>query len=97
MRRGSRPPPPPFDTLKWCFALLAVVIVVMLAASTLGVVGCAWMVISGRAPAGTCMQAGILGQARELMSEALTAVLALLLAARGGGPPGPPGPPPGTR
>jgi hypothetical protein len=67
-----------------CFLLLAAVMIIMMGETLLAVVGCGYMVLAGRAEPGVCIQAGIVGQAREVLSEALTAVLALLLAARNG-------------
>lgn len=68
----------------------------MVAETVFGVAACGWMVMSGRAPIGACNAAGLIGAMREVLSEALTAVLALLLAARGPGPPLPPRPGGGT-
>jgi hypothetical protein len=65
-----------------CFWLLAIVILIMMGEAAFGIIGCGWLVLSGKEPVGTCNTAGIIAQTRELMSEALTAVLALLLAAR---------------
>jgi hypothetical protein len=65
-----------------CFWLLAIVILVMVGGAAFGMIGCGWLVLSGRQPIGTCNTLGVLSQTRELLSEALTAVLALLLAAR---------------
>jgi hypothetical protein len=39
-------------------------------------------VVAGRSMIGACVEAGIITQIREVFSEALTAVLALLLASR---------------
>jgi hypothetical protein len=75
--------------LRACFWLLAAVILSMLVLTEATVFGCLYMVLSGRSEIGACAKAGITDQIREIMSEVLTAVLALLLATRGP-PPSPP-------
>jgi hypothetical protein len=77
-------PRPPFSILKAAFWLLALLLGAQMLA-TMGVVAsCAWAVLIERtAPFGACQQAGEL--VRSVWSEALAAVLALLLAARGNG------------
>jgi hypothetical protein len=72
---------PPFDMLRACFWLLAIIIVVMIGEAALAGIGCMYLVIMG-AKVGTCIEAGVTGMAREVMELALTTVLALLLASR---------------
>lgn len=72
----------PFDMFRAAFLLLAIILLMMAGETLMAVIGCGYMVLSGRAPPGTCIDVGIIAQVREVMSEALTAVLALLLAAR---------------
>ena len=74
--------PPPFNLMRWAFVLLASILIVQLLESLLVIGGCTYMVLVGRSPVGTCMSAGIIAQVREVLAEALTAILALLLAAR---------------
>jgi hypothetical protein len=76
------PRPPPFDILKWSFLLLASLLAVQIMETLLGVLACIYMVVAGRSVIGACVEAGIVSQIREIFSESLTAVLALLLAAR---------------
>jgi hypothetical protein len=71
---------------------LAVVILIMVGESTLALATCGYLVLSGQSKLGACIEAGVVGHAREIMELSLTTVLALLLAARGpprGGPPQP--------
>jgi hypothetical protein len=68
--------------LRACFWLMAIIVMVMVAESVLAVAGCFWLVLSGQQKAGACIEAGVVGQAREVLELALTTVLALLLAAR---------------
>lgn len=78
---------PPFDMLKAAFWLLAALIGVELFASMTALGGCVWLIVIERAaPVGACQSVG--AQIREVWSEALAAILALLLASRL--PPGPP-------
>jgi hypothetical protein len=86
----------PFNMLRACFWLLAVVVMVMVGESALALATCGWLVLTGQQKLGLCVEAGVVGQAREVLELALTTVLALLLAARNGGPkpPGPPDVPP---
>lgn len=73
-------PRPPFNLLRACFYLLAVILIVEVLASIGAGVMCWWTNITdGRIP-GACLPVG--EQIRELWSEVLTAILALLLAAR---------------
>jgi len=70
----------PFHILRACFLLLAVVIIFEVFATVGAAALCGWGVVTGRLPVGTCMP---LGEAiREVWSEVLAAILALLLAAR---------------
>jgi hypothetical protein len=73
--------------LRAAFLLLAIILLVMVGETLLALIGCTYMVLSGRSEPGTCMDIGIVAQVREVLSEALTAVLALLLAARDRPPP----------
>jgi hypothetical protein len=84
-------PRPPFDMLRACFWLLAIIILVMVGEAGLAGLGCMYLVLTGGL-VGACVAAGVSQMAREVMELALTTVLALLLAARSGG--GPPSPPP---
>jgi hypothetical protein len=61
---------------------MAIIVLVMVGESVLAVSGCIWLVLSGQQKAGACVEAGVIGQAREVLELALTTVLALLLAAR---------------
>ena len=82
---------PPFSMLRACFYLLAVVVLIMMLETLLALTGCAWIVVvQNREPLGSCQQMG--GMIREIFSELLTGILALLVAARGNGKP-PPGAP----
>ena len=83
-------PRPPFDVIRACFLLLAIVILVMMAETLIAVLGCVWVVaVKQGEPLGSCGSLG--GEIREIMSELLTAILALIASSRGGGhPPGPP-------
>jgi hypothetical protein len=82
-----------FDMLRACFYLLALLLGAEMI-TTVGVIaGCAWAVlVQQSAPMGACQQAG--EQVKSIWSEALAAILALLLAARGARPPDQP--PPGS-
>lgn len=77
--------------LRACFYLLAIIMLVMMSETLIAVLGCVYLVVSGRSPVGSCVEAGVTTQVREAFSEALTAVLALLLAARDRPPPPPDG------
>ena len=81
-------PRPPFDLLRGCFHLLAVILIIEVLASIMGGVLC-WVtnIRSATPTVGACSEAA--QQIRETWSEILAAILALLLAAR---PPGPPPP-----
>jgi hypothetical protein len=82
----------PFDMLRACFWLLAVIIMIMVGESALALATCGYLVLVGTQKVGVCVETGVVGQAREILELSLTTVLALLLAARG--PPGGPPPPP---
>ncbi len=64
------------------FLLLAIILLVMVGETLIAILGCTYMVLTGRSQPGTCIDVGIIAQAREVMAEALTAVMALLLASR---------------
>lgn len=85
-------PRPPFDMMRACFWLLAIVIAVQLFQMLASGIGCGVLVVLRMQPVGTCVEKGIIDQLRETWSEIFTAVLALLLAARSQGPPPPPPP-----
>ena len=81
-------PRPPFDLLRAAFLLLAaamgVAMLVILAAES----GCIWLIVVEQSqPIGACRDIG--DQLRELWSEMITAILALLLAGRNAPPPPP--------
>lgn len=71
----------PFNLLRAAFLLLAAVILVELTATMLGLFGCFWLILSGRYQLGACSNATAI--IREVWSEMLAAVLALLLAGKG--------------
>jgi hypothetical protein len=76
------PPPnrPPFDLLRAAFLLIAIVVCAELVVTAIGMMSCFWLILSGRYELGTCGAAA--DRAREVFTELLTAVLALLLAGR---------------
>jgi hypothetical protein len=81
----------PFSILRACFYLLAAVVMIMMLETLLALSSCAWIVaVQGREPLGACTSMG--SMIREIFSELLTGILALLVAARSDG--GPPKPPP---
>jgi hypothetical protein len=82
---------PPFDVFRAAFWLLAVVIGFEMALTVFAGAGCFWLILSGRYELGACQNTGT--QVREVFAEVLAAVLALLLAARGGRGPPPPNSP----
>lgn len=82
-------PRQPFDMLRACFWLLAVVIGFVLLGMMLTTLGCIYGVLVGVAPPGTCLKLGIVELFHDWWAEILTAVLALI-AARGPSPPPPP-------
>jgi hypothetical protein len=83
---------PPFSMLRAAFWLLAILLGAEMATTMSVIAGCAWTVLVERAmPVSACAKAG--DSVREGWSEALAAILALLLAAKSGNG-GPPKPPP---
>jgi hypothetical protein len=77
--------------LRGAFWLLATIVGVELMITVLGMGTCAWLLVEGQERLGGCSNLG--QQIKEVWSEALAAILALLLAARDGKvPPDPPGP-----
>jgi hypothetical protein len=78
---------PPFEMLRAAFWLLAGLVAVEMFASLAAIGGCIWTImIERQEPFGACSSIG--AQVREVWSEALAAILALLLASRtGNGPP----------
>jgi len=78
-------PRPPFDVIRACFLLLALVVVLIMIETLLGVLGCVWVIAIVRAePIGACSSVG--SQIRDIMSELITAILALIASSRGGPP-----------
>jgi len=78
---------PPFPMLRAAFWLMAAVILTELL-MTLGTGAlCLWLIGTGAYQIGACADVGV--QIREVWAEMLAAVLALLLASRGGGAPPP--------
>ena len=71
---------PPFNMLRAAFWLLAAVIISQMIAIVAGSGTCFWLLIVGMAKPGDCGSFGTV--AREMWSEVLAAILALLLAAR---------------
>jgi hypothetical protein len=72
-----------FSMLQACFWLLALLLGAEMLATVGVIAGCAWAVlIQHSAPMGACQAAG--EQVKSIWSEALAAILALLLAAKGG-------------
>lgn len=72
--------------LRACFYLLAVVVLIMMFETLIALTGCAWItVVQNREPLGACQSMGTM--IRDIFSELLTGILALLVAARNGGPP----------
>lgn len=78
----TSPPPPPFDWPRWCFWLLAVIILVMVGEAVFALFGCVALAVLHREDMGSCVNTGVVEQARESLELALTTVLALILAAR---------------
>ena len=79
-------PRPPFDVIRACFLLLALVVLIVMLETLLGVLGCVWVIAIVRAETlGACSSVG--GQIRDIMSELITAILALIASSRGGRPP----------
>jgi hypothetical protein len=68
----------PFDLLRACFLLLAVVIIVEMLFTVVGGLGCMYLNLLTVRQIGACLP--IIEQIREQWAEVLTAILALLLA-----------------
>lgn len=80
----------PFNMLRACFYLLAIVVLIMMLETLVALTGCAWIVVvAGREPLGACTSMGTM--IRDIFSELLTGILALLVAARSPPPPPPSG------
>jgi hypothetical protein len=71
---------PPWDMARAAFLLLAAVSLVAMLETAFTLVGCWWLMWTTIFKAGDCASAG--NNVRELFTEILTAVLALLLAGR---------------
>lgn len=72
---------PPFDLIRAAFYLLAAVILVVMTETMVVLLGCSWLiVVMQKEPIGACAEVG--SQIREVISEMVTAVLALLVAGR---------------
>jgi len=81
-------PRPPFDVIRACFLLLATVVLIMMTETLIAILACVWIVaVKQGEPLGSCQSLG--GQIRDIMSELLTAILALIASSRGGGRPPP--------
>jgi hypothetical protein len=78
-------PRPPFNMLRACFLLLAAVILIEVFTAISGGLVCVYLNFLTVREIGSCQFAA--SQIRDIFSEVLTAVLALLLAARGPRPP----------
>lgn len=78
----------PFDMFRACFFLLAVVILLEVAATIFGGFACWWLNLQTVREIGACLP--IVQLIREEWAQVLSAILALLLAARTGPPPTPP-------
>jgi len=75
-----------FDLLRACFYLLACVVIVICIETMIALLSCIWMIaIEQREPVGACAETG--NTIRDIMTEMLTAILALLAASRGPPPP----------
>lgn len=81
-------PRPPFDMLRAAFWLLAIIIVVQTCWTIVSAAGCFYLNLAGPKEIGACMP--VTTVIREQWAEMLSAVLALLLAARSGPPSQPP-------
>lgn len=82
---------PPFDMLRACFWLVAVIVGVILILMIMGVGSCVIGVAIGRMPVGYCLEKGVFTQIHDWWAEILTTVLALLVAGGRAPPPPPPG------
>lgn len=85
-----RPPRPPFDLLRFCSWLVALIVGTVLFIMIFGVVACFAGVAIGRLPPGHCLESGLGDLVHEWWSELITLILALLVARQ----PPPPAPPP---
>jgi hypothetical protein len=83
-------PPSDFSMLRACFLLFAAVVLVQTAWVTAGVLGCLGLILTQEVPLGACADLSM--RAREVMSEMIAGILALLIAARSDPPPPPPDP-----
>lgn len=79
---------PRFDLLRACFWLLAVVIAIEAVTTAIAGASCVWLLFGDRYQIGACENVGTL--VRNVFSDLLAAVLALLLAGTKSPPP-PPG------
>lgn len=71
----------PFSLIAACFWLLAIVVLIMMLETLAALSACVWIVAyQHQEPLGACQSMGTL--IRDIFSELLTAILALLLAAR---------------
>jgi len=70
----------PFNILRACFYLFGLVITLEAIWATIGGVSCIMLIMSGTLPVGSCIE--IAQRAREIFSELLAGILALLLASR---------------
>ncbi len=82
---------PPFNTLRACFILLAIVVAGQIVVTVGGAATCYYLFLIGKAEIGGCAAFG--SQAREVWAELLAVILALLFATTGKTPP--PRPPKG--
>jgi hypothetical protein len=76
---------PPFNTLRACFILLAIVVAGQIVVTVGGAATCYYLYIIGGAKIGDCAAFGT--QAREVWAELLAVILALLFATSGKPPP----------
>ena len=70
----------PFNILRACFYLFGVVVLLEAAWATVGGIGCLMLIMNGTIAIGSCAE--VAQRAREIFSEMLAGILALLLAAR---------------
>ena len=75
----------PFSMLRAAFWMLAAIVAVQLLSTMFALAACGWMLLTQAWPLGSCANLG--PQIREVWSEALATILALLLASRGNGKP----------
>jgi hypothetical protein len=70
-----------FDILRACFYILAIVILFAMLETLIALLGCSWLiVVKQMEPKTVCDQFGTM--IRDVITEALTSVLALLVASR---------------